>query len=140
MEKYVLKYKILCYNQSIKFKAGGFMSKIKINITIKNPEANISKEVDAILQDEILKYKEEKDTSVKFSYKDKRLVRENNDLRMDYSFLEGQTTKDTILVKELNKNINVDIKTKNIKINENDIEIIFDVEENEFIYKVEVIK
>ena len=116
------------------------MSKIKINITIKNPEANISKEVDAILQDEILKYKEEKDTSVKFSYKDNILVRENNDLRMDYSFLEGKTTKGTILVKELNKNINVDIKTKNIKINENDIEIIFDVEENEFIYKVEVIK
>ena len=116
------------------------MSKIKINITIKNPEINISKEVDAILQDEILKYKEEKDTSVKFSYKDNNLVRENNELRMEYLFLENKTTKGNIFIKELNKKINVDIKTKSIKRKSNDIEIVFNVENNKFVYRVEVIK
>lgn len=116
------------------------MSKIRVKVTIKNPETNISNEINAIIQDNILKYKEDKDTTVVFSYKDNRLIRENNELRMDYIFKEKNESKGEILVKELNKKIKIDIKTKKIVIKENNIKIIFDVEENEFIYKVEVIK
>lgn len=116
------------------------MSKIRVKVTIKNPEANISNEINAILQDDILKYKENEDTTVVFSYKEKRLIRENNELRMDYIFKEKNESIGEILVKELNKKIKIDIKAKKIMIKEENIEIIFDVEENEFIYKVEVIR
>jgi hypothetical protein len=116
------------------------MSKIRALVSIDSPEGNQAYEVDAILQDSNLKYKENKETKVMFSYLNNNLVRENDELRMEYLFLENKTTKGNIFIKELNKKINVDIKTKSIKRKSNDIEIVFNVENNKFIYRVEVIK
>ena len=59
---------------------------------------------------------------------------------MEYEFIENKITTGKIFVKDLRKEINVDIKTNKIKKQDDNIEIKFNVENNEFIYKVEVIK
>ena len=50
------------------------MSKVRIKVEIKNSEENNLREVDAIISDSKLKYKEEENTTVVFSYLDKTLV------------------------------------------------------------------
>jgi hypothetical protein len=115
------------------------MSKIKILTHIKNPEGVIEKKVDAILQDNVLKYKEDDATTTVFSYEKKTLVRDNNELRMEYDFNEEKTHGE-IKIKDLNKKIIVEIETTKMKIDNYNIEIDFKIEENKFTYKVEVIK
>lgn len=116
------------------------MSKIRILVTVNNDESNTTNEFDAIIQDQTLKYIENKETTVIFSYLKNILIRENNELRMEYSFNENKKTKGIILVKEYNQEINVEVDTKSIKKENNNIEIDFNVENNKFKYKVEVIK
>ena len=116
------------------------MSKIRIKIDIENSEGKLSSEVDAILHDNKLKYKEEDNTIVVFSYEDNTLIRENNELRMEYKFNNSNKTQGNVYVKELNKKINLDIKTTKLKINDNNIDVSFIIEENKFNYRVEVIK
>lgn len=116
------------------------MSKVRIKVEIKNSEENNLREVDAIISDSKLKYKEEENTTVVFSYLDKTLVRENNELRMDYTFDLNKETIGRIYIKELNKKLEIKIKTTKLKIENNDIEVSFIVEDNKFNYKVEVIK
>lgn len=115
---------------------GGFLSKIKIKVQIKNSTTNNKYEVDAILQDEIVKYKEEDNTKVIFNYKENKLIRENSELKMIYDF---NNNTGVITVKELERDLKVDINTKKIKKKENDIEIVFEIEE-EFKYRIEEIK
>lgn len=112
------------------------MSKIKIKVQIKNSNTNNEYETDAILQDEIIKYKEEDNTKVVFNYKENKLTRENNELKMIYSFNDN---KGVITVKELEREIKVEIDTKKIERKDNNIKIIFEIED-EFIYRIEEIK
>lgn len=116
------------------------MSKVQINVEIKNSEEHISKEIDAIISDNNLKYKEADKTTVIFSYLEKTLTRENNELRMTYTFDIEKETIGKIYIKELNKNIEIKIKTTKLKIDNKNIEISFIVEDNKFNYKVEVIE
>lgn len=116
------------------------MPKIKINVTIKNKEDNQKYDVTSIFQEDILKYKEKNSTKVIFDYKKNILVRENNELRMEYYFDSGKKTKGLIEIKELNKKIEVEIETKKIERKNNDIEILFRIENDDFLYKIEEIK
>lgn len=116
------------------------MSKINIIVSIKNTESDNTVKTSAILQDEIIKYKEDSTTTVRFNYHNMNLYRENNELRMSYQFNKEKKTKGKIFIKELNKELEVDIKTKKIKRKDNDIEIKFSTEDNEFLYRIEEIK
>lgn len=116
------------------------MSKESIKVTIKNSENNSSFKTNAIIQDNIIKYKEDNNTIVKFNYETNELIRENNELRMNYFFSNKTITTGTIFIKDLNKELELEIKTKKIQRKNNDIEIEFLVEENDFLYKIEVIK
>lgn len=116
------------------------MSKESIKVTIKNNQSNSTINVNAIIQDNIIKYKEEANTIVKFDYTTNELTRENNELRLNYLFLEDNKTEGIIYVKDLKKELVLEIKTKKIQRKNYDIEIEFAVEEEEFLYKIEVIK
>ena len=116
------------------------MSKESIKVTIKNSENNSSFKTNAIIQDNIIKYKEDNNTVVKFNYDTNELTRENSELRMNYLFSNENPTTGTIFIKDLNKELELEIKTKKIQRKNNDIEIEFLVEENDFLYKIEVIK
>lgn len=116
------------------------MSKVNILVEVKSTDDDITTKTKAIKQKETLRYKENERTMVRFNYQDISLLRENNELRMNYYFDKDKSTKGKIFIKELEKEIEVEIITKNIKRKGNDIEIKFEVENNEFLYRIEEIK
>ena len=116
------------------------MPKIDIKVTIKNDLEDSSYETSAIIHDGIIAYKEKDDTKVMYSLETNSLVRENDELRMDYLFDMSKKTNGTITIKEYNKDVYVSILTKKIERKNNDIEVHFSIEDKEFLYKVEEIK
>ncbi len=119
---------------------GDFMPKFSINVTIKNEEEDNTISTKAILQDSLLKYKENQETVVIYNYDKNSLVRGNNDLRMDYLFDVDRNTEGCIFIKEIGQKIKVKIKTKKLIRKNNNIEIHFVVEGKDFLYKIEEIK
>ena len=115
------------------------MSQIKVNITITNQENTSSYISNAIKIDNIIKYQEEDNTIVVFDINNNKLSRENKDLKMEYYFDRYKATKGLLEIKDLNRNIELDIITNNIIKDDNNIEINFQIDNNNFKYKLEVI-
>ena len=118
------------------------MSKVNINTILKTQEKTYDYCVPAILKEDedIIIYKEQDDqrTTASYNYKTKELIRENDSLHMRYIFDKNKNTIGTILVKELNRSLNLTIKTNKILRCDNNIEIDFLVEEQPFNYKIDV--
>lgn len=113
------------------------MSKIKIKAEIINNDDITSYETQAIIQDDNLKYTEDKNTKVIYNLEDHTLLRENDNIKMFFSF---KTNKGLIEVKELGKVIDLDIKVHEIKRDKNNIKVHYEIDKDEFIYKVGEIK
>ena len=116
------------------------MPKLNIKVTVKNEETNESYEIPAILHEDIIKYIEKNDTTVIFDYDSNSLVRENEELRMNYLFDMDRNTEGSIQIKEIGQTILVPIETNKIERKNNDIRIEFHVEGKEFLYQIEEIK
>lgn len=116
------------------------MPRKKIKVTIKNKEENITYHTSGIIEENHLKYKENKDTTLIYDYEENKLTRENKKLRMDYFFDKKSKTEGTIQVKELGRTITLPIITNKIVRKEEDIEIEYQIEDNIFLWKVEVEK
>lgn len=116
------------------------MPKLDVLIRVINNDSNLEYKTTAILTDEVIKYKSEDNTTEVFDYNNYKLTRENSELRMDYVFDLNNDTKGTVFVKELNRELEVNIKTKKLERNNTDIEIEFVVEDNTIKYQIEVIK
>ena len=119
---------------------GDNMPKIKILVTIKNDANDSTYETLAITHDDIISYKEKDGTLVIYNLDTNSLVRENDELRMDYLFDMSKKTNGTITIKEYNKDVYVSILTKKIERKNNDIEVQYSIENQEFLYKIEEIK
>lgn len=119
---------------------GDSMPKTNIKVTIQNEEENNVITEKAILQDSLLKYKENKDTLVIYNYDKNSLVRENNELRMDYLFDVNRKTEGIIYIKDIGQKLVIKITTKKLIRKNNNIEIHFVIENKKFLYKVEEIK
>lgn len=113
------------------------MPKIKIKAEIINNSDKQITETTAILQEDIIKYQEEDGTKVILNLKDKSLMRENNKIKMHYSF---KNKKGLIEIKEYNKIVDLDINVKKITRKGNDIKIIYEIDKDEFTYQVGEIK
>ena len=119
---------------------GDIMSKINIKVSIKNKESDYSYETKGIILNNELKYYEENNTKVIFNYDNNHLIRINDELRMDFTFDEDKVTKGTIEVIDLNKKLEVDIKTNKIEKEDNNLLLEYSIDEDKFIYRIEVIK
>lgn len=117
------------------------MPTINIKVTLITPEDKLEGNYKAILDPEqdIVIYQEADKTITKIDYKEKVLKRENNEIRMYYSFIENKKTKGIIEIKKLKKELELNIKTKKIIQHKNNIEIIYDLEKASYRYKIEVI-
>lgn len=113
------------------------MAKIRIRVTIKNSETEDSYEVNAIIQDNIIKYREADDTKVSFDYNKNKLIRENNQMKMLYYF--DNKEESSILVKEYDRSIKLLINTISIKKEKNNLEVNYKIDEEEFLYRIEEI-
>ncbi|MBR2678781.1 MAG: hypothetical protein IKE63_05130 [Bacilli bacterium] len=116
------------------------MSKIDIEVTIKNSETTDSYKVKAIVQDNSIKYKEPDDTTVIFDYVENKLIRENDLMKMIYYFNEKSSEDSIILIKDYNRHINLNIITDRIRRKDNDLEIEFEIDKEKFLYRIEEIK
>ena len=116
------------------------MPKRKIRATIENREEKVITETTAIYRDNIIKYKEEDNTTVVYNYKKHKLVRENKELRIEYIFSDAKEMTGLLFIKELNKTININIKTRKIEEDKINISIEFEIDKDKFKYKIEAIK
>ena len=87
------------------------MAKKYVLVTIKSQTEDASYKIKSIIEDDIIKYKEKNNTLVRYDYNKNTLVRENDEMRMDYVFRRKEKTEGTIRVKELNQTITVPIQT-----------------------------
>ena len=116
------------------------MPKKEIIVKLKNNYIDDSINTQAIISDNKIKYKEKDNTKVILDLNNKELIRENNELYMKYIFNEKKETDGIIDIKELNRKILLKIKTKKYRINNNIINIEFEIENDIFTYEIEEIK
>ncbi len=115
------------------------MSKIKLLVTITSFETTTSYEVPAIKNDHSIIYKDKDQTTTSYNFKKHSFTRDNKELTLKYVFKKNKKTKGKIYLKEYAKNIDLDIYTTEIITQENYYQIIYKLDNEEFIYKLEVI-
>ncbi len=116
------------------------MSIVNIKVSLNTDDSSIEENTKALLIDNVIKYKEKDETSVILNLDNNTLIRENNELRLEYLFEKDKVTEGKILIKEYNRPVLVNIKTHSIKNDNKDIEFIFEVEDKKFNYHIEVIE
>ena len=116
------------------------MPKIKALIRIENDHQIEEIETNAIIQDNIFKYKEKDNTTMIIDYEEQVLIRENESLRLEIPFSKTHKTIGNIYLKDVNKNLSVEVETEKFKRKNNDIELKYRLEDQLFLYHVEEIK
>ena len=116
------------------------MPKRKIKATIENSDNEVITTTTAIYQDKIIKYKEDDNSTVVYNYKKHKLTRENTEIKIEYIFSEGNETTGLLFIKDLNKTININIKTKKIEEDKINSLIEFEIDKEKFKYKIEAVK
>ncbi len=117
------------------------MPKIQVKVTLTTPDINDEKIYNAIFHpdENSIVYKEENNTTTKFDLNKMKLRRENKELYMEYQFNEKASTTGKIEVKSINQKLELKLKTKAIIKKQDKIEIEYQVEEDRYKYKLEVI-
>lgn len=114
------------------------LKKINLNIKLISNANKINEKVigNIIEERKEIIYQEQDDlkTNVKFNYEKNILTRENDDLLLEYKFIENKVTKGLITVKEYNKILEIELKTLNIKKEKNYIEIEYILENEKYLY------
>lgn len=113
---------------------------VKIKVNIKNKEKNLENIYNAIyIEDKlIIKYQETDKTNVTLNIKDNILVRENNKIYMQYKFIKNKVTKNQLRLKEIDQELIIDLKTINLKKENNNFEVKYKLLDSNdiFIYKI----
>ena len=117
------------------------MAKINIKVTLISEDDIKEENYHAIFQKEedVITYQEQDQTITKINKKGSKLRRENKELIMEFSFDEGKETLGKLHIKNLNKNLNLKVKTNKILKEENKLEIEYELENQKYTYKLEVI-
>ncbi len=116
------------------------MPKYKVKTQIKNNEEICDYTTTAVINNEKIIYTEKDKTKVLYDFKNNELIRDNNKLRLKYKFDLNSKTEGSILIKDLDKVLNVYIKTNKLINKKNIIEINYTLDKDQFEYKIEVIE
>ena len=116
------------------------MSKVNIKTTLRINKEQEEKELKGIIQDNILKFWNEPYKTT-FNYNTNTLINESDETRLEINF-DLKKTISKYLLKELNQEVEIDIKTTKIKIDNYNIDIEYTVLDTneECNYKIEVIQ
>lgn len=109
-------------------------------ITLKNDENNQIYKVNLELKKNIYRYEEnqEEKTLVEFDSNRNILKRENNNLSMEFLFVEKKTSIGKIFVKNIDKYIDVIIKTEMIKKIKSNVQIRYYLENKLYEYSIDM--
>ena len=112
------------------------MPKLNIKAIITLPEEKLEENTTGFIESGIISYKENNNTYVYLDINRHELIRENDEINMKYIFNDKKTTTGNIFVKELNKNIELDIKTNLIEKDEHKYKVEYMIEKETFTYEV----
>lgn len=109
----------------------------KAEISLLSEDNNTSYYVEIIEKNNKISYQEEDElkSNVLFDKNSSILIRENSNFYMEFLFMEDKVN---ITIKELKKNIELPIKTREITISEDKIEIKYELENVNYYYKIEM--
>ena len=113
------------------------MAKLNIKSKIILKDQVIEEEVLGSFESGVISYQEKNNTYVYIDINRNELIRENDELTMKYIFSENELTKGYIYIKELNQDLELDIKTKLIEKDSNKYKVEYIVEEETFVYEIE---
>ena len=113
------------------------MPKINIRVSLKNPEFETEKELTGIYQDGVLKYIEEDGSKVTINYNNDTLKKDEKFYRLNFDF-KKETLK--VKLKELDIETKTEIKTNKILKDNLNLTIEYEVEDDNFIYRIEELK
>ena len=115
------------------------LKKRTAKVLITSSEENHEYIVDIDENVDILTYTENNTTLVTLDRKNHRLIRENNEMLMDFRFDKEIVTKSSLYLKSLNNTLDMYIKTNEIKIAPNMYYVDYEILDNDkIIYKVEI--
>lgn len=112
--------------------------KTKSTISIISNTDKITYKVDLEIKNNKINYKENKDntiTEVLYDRKNKILIRDNKEMYMEYDFNMNNAS---IYIKDLKKEINLDIKVKKIKDTNNKIDIEYILNDELYKYVIDM--
>lgn len=115
------------------------MPKKNIKISIENDNNKQSEITNAIVDNHSIKYKENNTTTVVYNITESKLYRENDELKMIYIFEPQRETKGNIIIKQLNRKMEVIIYTKKLEVDKNKVYIEYEIENNNFKFRIEEI-
>lgn len=115
------------------------MPKKKALIRIENQEEKKEIETNVIIDNNIIKYRDDK-AITKIDLNIPSIIRENDEYKIVYSFSENKKTIGTIIIKDINQKIEVEIITNKIIINDYNIELEYRMNNQKFLFKMEVMK
>ena len=81
-------------------------------------------------------YKEEDKTITTFDYENNVLTRENEKMKLVYKFILNEKTITNILIKDIDKEVSMEVLTKKIEKTKDYIEIVYEIEDTIFTYKI----
>lgn len=119
------------------------MQDINATITISSNTTKQKEEVKININNDSIWYFENDNnkTIAIFNLKELTLERDNNEIYLKYNFIEHKETNNNILqIKSLNTNTTISIYTKEIIKSYNCIKIVYIIEQDEFIYEINIDK
>ena len=108
----------------------------KIKAIITTNDQPIKENVIGSFINGIISYQEENKTDVYLDINKNELIRENEQILMKYIFDENRRSKGTINIKDINRNLEIDIETLLLNKKDNYYYVEYKIEENKFIYEL----
>lgn len=111
----------------------------KYKVTIKNSDIidKYTVSVHNDLEEKVIKYTEKDGTITSFNYNNNILKRDNNEMVIEFKFVLDEVTKAMMSIKELNRDLEMDVFTKELKVTEDKIKVIYVVNGLTFEYILE---
>lgn len=111
----------------------------KYRVTIKNIdiEDKYIVSVHNNLEEKVLIYTEKDGTNTSFDYKNNILRRDNDEMVIEFKFILGEVTKSKMSVKKLNGDLEIEVLTKELKVTDSIIKVVYVVNDLTFEYTLE---
>ena len=113
------------------------MEKYRVTIKSSDIEDKYQVSVHNDKEKKILKYTENDGTTNTFDYKNNILRRDNNEMIIEFKFILGEITKSKMSVKELKGDLEIDVLTKELKVKEDYIKVVYEINDLSFEYTLE---
>lgn len=109
--------------------------KKKATITLEKEQEKFVEKITIEEQNNKINYQEKSNTNVLFDKNNLILIRENNEIYMELSLKEKTAL---VFVKDLRKNIELKLKSVKTNIREKEITISYVLEDENYLYKIEM--